>query len=550
MRSTTLRNRSGRPFLLLAALAFFILAAPFAAFAQFFPFYSEYESIRDESHKETWAPWPFYENTRTSTTLNVGVHPLFNYHNDTSTRNKDIDVLWPIFNYRYRPERVGSENYRRAFLFPIYYDRKETRFGREVSDRFLLPLWFEGSQGEGHRYKILFPFFWYAWNARVPLPLFPQREMTFGALFPLAGDFRGYFNRDRIAFFLWPLFVYSSDDKGDDYNEIFSFLWPIFGLYKGPEVSGFRIWPLFARVKKEDEFLRSYWLWPLGHYRKGRISKTNPEQEDVTLFIPFYADFNRPNIDFDMVFPFYGRLEVGDRVSQGYALAIYNVDINTRTGIREDRYLWFLIRRKTRLENFNPPSEEARQQGSVGGGVFPFYTRTHSPTRVNKSILWPFHTYRYSKYNEYTFTRSYIIPFMSTQLRVLNTGEEVWTRFYFPFFRQTKNLEDMKESNALHLFFYTSAAPMDRSYAPLWTFWEKEEDLETGAKTIRWFKNAWIYERKADGTKRKTMDLFFFDSESVQEPGEPKESHWRLLWGLIGRHQEPDLKTELFGLKF
>lgn len=523
---------------------------PASGYAQLFPFYDEDTIYTDEDYdgREVFAMYPFYEERYTSNTSLLAIHPLFSRERETDTQNLDFDILWPLFNYRYRPDRGGVKNYRRGFLFPIYYNRKETRFNSENSDIFLLPIWFQGDQGTRGRYRILFPIIWYAYNARLAVPLFPPREQTFAAIFPLVGDFRGYWNRDRIAFFLWPLLVYSSAGKGDDFNEVYSFLWPIFGLHKGPKVSGFRIWPLYATVKKEGEFRRSYWLWPLGHYRKGRISKDNPEQEDVTLFIPFYAKFRRPNISLDMVFPIYGRLEVNDRVSHGYALAIYNRETNTRTKIREDRYLWFLIRDKTYLPGYT--AEDADPNATVGGGFFPFYTRSKGPKRINKNIIWPLHTYRWSKYDEYTFERSYIIPFYSFKKRLFNNGEYAQSKFFFPFFRKSKTLSDQVSANYLHLFFYGKAAPMDRNWAPLWTFWEMKEDLNTGEKTIRWFKNAWKYEHRPDGSTRRQANLFLFDYESIQEPGKPKTGHTRFLFGLVGKHREPELKTEILGFKF
>lgn len=536
---------------LLTGLLFCLLAIlPLGAAAQVFPIYDAYQSFRDDKHRETHAMWPFYIHKKTSDTLNVAVHPFYSYYEETDTKQKDIDVLWPIYTYRYRPELGAAEDYERSYLFPLFYDRKEERFGRVVADRFILPIWFEGSQGTTGRYQILFPFYWYARNARLSVPLFPQRPVTFGAIFPIAGDIRGYFNRDRVAFFLWPLLVYSSEGQRGtaDFNEIFSFLWPVFGLYKGPKVSGFRVWPLFASVKKEDEFHRMYWLWPLGHYRKGRISRMNPEHEDVTLFIPFYARFRRPNIKLDMLFPFYGRLEVGDRISQGYALALYNVDINTRRKTREDRFFWFLIRKKTRLKDYSPESGDP--QATVGGGFFPFYTRTYSDTRVAKNIVWPFHTYRQTEYDQYTFTRSYIIPFYVFQRRDFDDGRYAYTKFVFPFFRSRKTLDGQQQSNALHLFFYTYAGPMDRSLAPLWTVWEKQEDVNTDAKSIRAAKNLWTYEKREDGAEKRTFNLLFIDYESVKKPGESEQGHTRLFWGLIGRHKSPELKTELLGKKF
>lgn len=516
------------------------------AFAQLYPFYDSDESYIHDGRRETWAPWPFYGERHTTNTLTRGFHPFYVTHREFDSGNRDVDMLWPIYSYRYRPERESSQDYESSYLFPLYYSRTETRFNSLNKDRYLLPFYYQGREEKGGNYFILFPFVWYAANARLAVPFFPARPVTFGALFPIAGDIRGYYNRDRIRFFLWPIMVHSSDGVGEDYHETYSLIWPITGLHKGPQVRGFRLWPLVSYVEKDDEFKRAYWLWPLGHYRKGRVSKTDDTQEDVTLFIPFYANFKRPNLSLNMVFPFYGRLEVGQRTTQGYALAIYNRDTNYRRGVQEDRYFWFLIRNKKAI-----PGVEPDPTATVGGGFFPFYTRTHSATRVNKNIIWPFHVYRHNDYRDYSFTRSYVIPFYSRQVRRMNNGDEAYAMYVFPFMRKTKTLRGKFESNALHLFPYTRAAPMDRTWAPLWTYWEKEHDLESDAVTVRVAKELSKYERRADGSTRRQLNLLLFRYNAERDPeGNIERGHTQFLFGLVGRHRDPELKTEILGFKF
>lgn len=513
---------------------------PARAFPQAFPFYDQ--STTQDEKEEKWILYPFYSEERTSNSLTIALHPVFSWYKETDTEKKDFDVLWPIFSYRYRPETQASTNYRSGYLFPLYYERSERRFGRDNFDRIILPIWFEGTQGDRGRYQILVPFYWYSRNARLTTPMFPPREQTFAALFPIAGDFRGYWNRDRIRFLLWPLFVHSSEGTGSDYNQIHSILWPFFGVYSGPKVSGFRIWPLFAYVEKEGESKRAYWLWPLGHYRKGRIGKTNDGQQDVVLFIPFYARFRQPNVKLDMVFPFYGKLEVGDRVSRGYVLALYNTDLNYRKGTREQRFLLFLFRRKTPLPGYDPASIDP--DVTLGGGVFPIYMRTHNANRIIKSILWPLHQYRYNRYNEFTYTRSYILPVYSRRTREFNNGDTVESRFVFPFFRYRKSTRDNVESNALHLFYYSDVENIDRLYAPLWSWWEKRENLRSGEKTLRWFRNAWIYERTATGEERKRANLLLYNFKSETAADGTKTRQIKLFFGLIRHswqeHRAPD----------
>ncbi|MCC6546908.1 hypothetical protein IT570_07040 [Candidatus Sumerlaeota bacterium] len=519
-----------RAFALLFAMAMLLL--PQIGSAQAFPFYHhDHESELDPELKEKWVLYPFYREVETSDTLTIALHPLFSWYRESDTEKKDFDILWPIFSYRFRAQTQAAKNSRTAYLFPLFFQRHEERYGRNIYGRMILPLWYEGRQGPRNHYRILFPFFWYGYNARLVLPFFPPREQTFIALFPLAGDFRGYWNRDRIRFLLWPIFVQSSEGTGADYNQVNSFIWPIFGIYSGPRVKGFRVWPLFSWVEKDGEFQRYSFLWPLGHYRKGRISKTNEGQQNIFMFLPFYAKFRQPKVSLDLVFPFYGKLRVGDRTSTGYALALYNTDVNTRLGIKEQRYLLFIVRKKTRLPGFDPAN--IPKDVTVGGGVFPFYTRVHNDLKVRKSILWPLHQYRYNVYNEFTFKRSYVVPFYSNRLRVYDDGTSVQSKFLFPFFRFKKTTDDEKRTAALHLFFYSDVQNIDRLYAPLWSWWEKTENLKTGEKSLRWFRELWIYERREDGATRKRVNAFLYRYDKTTHADGSHDGTWSVGFGLI-----------------
>lgn len=533
-----------------AAIFLFAAVLVSTAQAQVFPFYDKDTAYPSEQTEEMWAPWPLYEHTDKTTSTLRALHPLYSVYREEDTGNKKVDVLWPIYAYRYKPEFPNVKDYKSSYVFPLYWSKRGTREDGEHHNRMLLPFWYSGKQGEKGYYWVLFPILWHAEDACMAVPFFPPRKQNFAAVFPIVGQFYDYWARDRIAFFLWPLFVYSSQGQGDQFNEIYSLVWPITGYYKGPKTKGFRLWPLYSQVKQEGQFSRTYWLWPLGHRRVGRISRTNPEQEDVTLFIPFFAKFRRPGLSLDMIFPFYGHLQVGDRESWGYALAIYNKEINKRRGSKEKRFLWFLIRSKTALEGFEP--DEVNPAVTYGGGFFPFYVRNYNDRRVAKSIVWPFHVYRKNEYSDETFTRSYVIPFFGSWKKEYHedVARNKGGTFLFPFYRSWTNLEGNSYKNALHLFFYSKSSPEDRNWAPLWTFWETTSSTDSDEKSIRWFKNFWKFERSADGSTRKRVNFLIYEMESKKDSEGEKTGSTRLLFGLLGRHRTPELKSEVLWMKF
>lgn len=509
-----------------------------------FPFYNSGTSL-DGQTTETRVLWPFVSSIETSTTLTHGLHPLFSTYREKDTGRRGWDLLWPFVTWRSKP-RTWTGTDREIFtILPIYYASSGNVDGVETRARALLPFYFSGSQGKRGRYFVLFPFIWFAQDALLPVPLFPRRPQTFAALWPLLGDFRGYWNRDRISFALWPLYVRSEDGKGDDYNTMTSIVWPIFGWRGGPKTSGFRLWPLVNYVKKDGEFTRASYLWPLGLYREGVSGKDTTTTESVRFFFPFYADIANEQFHFQMLFPFYGKMDQKGRKTRGYALAIYNEDDNLRRGIREHRILWFLIRWTTRIQPLPEAEAATVEDAPVGGGVFPFYTERMSPTMKRQSIFWPFIQKRWDKEPEYEYDRLYIVPFYSDQQRRYNDGTRTSSTFIFPLFRLRKHADGRESFNSLHFWWYDNAEPVDRNYSPIWTFYESRKDARTGAERKRVCKFLYDYERTASGEERTRWDALLVQggTHKPADPAGPTREKFSILWGLYGTEEENEQVT-------
>lgn len=537
--------------LCLAVTLLLLLLPPGEGRAIAFPLYDRVTSHADEPTTDTWVLYPFFSIRETTSTTTTALHPLWDWHVDHETGRRELDVLYPLYTWRHHPSRGQARDHDRTLLFPLYFQKREDINGREHFSRILVPIWFQGHQGEAGEYRILFPFFWYAYNARLAVPLFPGRPQTFAALWPIMGDFRGYYNRDRIFFFLWPLFVHSSAGTGADFVETNSLLWPFLARHDGPRVSGFRIWPLLSWVDKQEEFTRAYFLWPLGHYRSGRISSRDAGEEHVSMFLPFYARIRRPNMEFDLVFPFRGRLEVGKREVDGYLLALHNRDRNHRTNIEEERILWFVYRHRTVMDDVAP--DDVTPATTLGGGLFPLYVNVTGETRGREHVLWPIYTKRWSRHADHDFLRTYLFPLFSSQKWEYTDGRERHRRFYFPFFRQTRTIGGEERANSLHLWFHSELDPVDRLYAPLWEFWRHYENEETGEEWTRWFQNAYRHERKSDGTERRRANLLLFQRETLRnEDGSLAKGSTQLLGGLLGLHrsEEQGRELELLWMKF
>jgi len=526
------------------------------AFAQFFPLADRDTVAADGETTETWVLYPFFQTRETTSTLVTGLAPLFSKIQKKTNSDRDTYILYPFILSRRREQTLNSTDYRRLYVVPLFFTRTEKQRNRKLYNTILIPFWYEGKQEKRGAYKILFPFFWYAENAKLAVPLFPPREQTFAALWPIIGDFRGYWNRDRIFFFLWPIYVHSSKGDGLDRNSTTSLIWPILGLHHGPRVHGLRIFPLFSYATKKDAegekgFHRSYWLWPLGHRRTGRISDSNAGKQDVTFFFPFYGKFRQPNIKLDFILPFYGKLHVGQRVSRGYFFALYNNEFNYRNGYREDRFLLFIFRKRQPLKGYEQTFGD--KDPRTGSAFLPFYSRFKNKTSTRQVILWPFFTYRYNQYTDYEHIRKFFVPFFVSLTKKYSDGRVRNDRFIFPFYRQRTSVDGERRTNYIHAFYYMSSDAIEYSYSPLWTWQETQQNLRTGEKTIRWFKNAVRWERRADGSLRQAINLFLISHKRERAASGELES-WdsRVLGGLVGREKREDgsFRTRLLWIPF
>jgi len=544
---------------------------PNSATGQVFPFITgdaapleqadnEYLSTLEwrEGSTEGWFPFPFVHWQRAEDYRFTALHPLF-----SSTQNDNIgvyktDIAWPLIRWHHRQAPVTRDRTTlRAFF--IWFSGFGERDGVRFNDQFLAPFYWRGGQETGEKYFILFPFVWYADEARVLFPLFPSRPQRIAALWPIAGYFDGFWNRDSIKFVLWPLFVQSTKHQPEHPDRVVttSFPWPFIAVHTGPNVSGFRVWPLFSRVSRENEFTRAYWLWPLGQYRSEQPSARYPEGRDLAVFVPFYARWRDHRLDFRLYFPFYGDLEMRGRRSRGWLLGSYTENDRLRSGVREHRLLWFIFRWTSDIEVPEHFIDDVTGQSQLpprkGGGVFPFYIRYETPDTMSINYLWPFGR-RYIT-NEFTqegdlnfrFRRSYLFPFYAGQMKDHTNPDLFPDRryYYFPAMRRIQRPDGWQYQSAPHLWPYLELDFLDRNYAPLWTVWSKEENAATNEMKVRVLGNVWQNDRFENGAERKRLDLFLFRAERSRNAEGERGHSTRLLFGAVEHRREPGERQRL-----
>ncbi|HEY5621243.1 MAG TPA: hypothetical protein VIR77_01445 [Pontiella sp.] len=165
------------------------------------------------------------------------------YANQVDTNGAAFYAWRPFFS-----SSVDGERWRQDYLWPLYTRKgfKDEQYGRllffgfsndfsaqdERHRTWLLPVYFQGTSADGHRYL---------------------------ALFPLGGTIHEFLGRDSVRFVLFPLYVRSRINEVDTT----SVLWPILSHSTGDKVSRFRIWPLYGQSSLAGEFEKKFILWPI-----------------------------------------------------------------------------------------------------------------------------------------------------------------------------------------------------------------------------------------------------------------------------------------------
>ncbi len=179
-----------------------------------------------------------------------------------------------------------------------------------------------------------------------------EGDETFFGIFPFYGEMKNRFGRDRIGFFLWPIYGVS-EIKGKKKE---NFIWPFFSLYSGKE-TGYKVFPLYGVREIEGVKKSRFFLWPLIYLEKKDMDTEDPYYS--FYFLPFYLS---------------GRNESRSVESYCVLFPLYCYFKN-REGTKES-ILWPFITKSDGKE--------------VGISIFPFFKHLVTEEYEIEGILWPF----------------------------------------------------------------------------------------------------------------------------------------------------------------
>ena len=211
--------------------------------------------------------------------------PLFQYTSDPIERTKEIEGLGPFFLWKKDLHRkewgirplsywTGDDKeplWRLEFFYP--FGKYEVKEGDKKGYLALLSLFREETFDGKKKWDFqFFPFF---------IGETVKGEDYFG-LFPFFGTLLDRYGKDKIRFYLWPLYGESTSEGVRTTN----LLWPFFSFLEGEKKKGYRFWPFYGRREEFGISRSEFFLWPI--FLKQTKGLDTDDPVDDWMIFPFY----------------------------------------------------------------------------------------------------------------------------------------------------------------------------------------------------------------------------------------------------------------------
>jgi hypothetical protein len=449
--------------------------------------------------KETIAgpAWSDYRLTLEAGRRQELIGPLFSAQQTESQWQWDVP---PLFCYTRTPDSDWTEA---EAVYPLFAWR---RFGSEYRIQFFQLLSFSGGKtqaGPASRMFTLFPFYF---QRRSDDP-----SLNYTAVVPLYGHLQNRLFHDDIKFVLFPF--YSETRKKEVVTD--NYLYPIFHLRSGGNVTGWQFWPVLGTEQKRpalvtntlDEvetaggYNRFFAAWPFFLKDQSGIGTTN--QENRLVVMPFYSRLRSP---------------LRDENCYGWPFGYWRTDDRGKK-FRERDFLW-------------PFFELARGDKTVTR-FFPLYSRATGPGLENEFYFWPMYKRLRMKTPAVERERTRIAFFLYSDIREKNhqNGSLLHRVDFWPFFTYYRDMDQKERLQAMALLepFFPNNRSIARDYSQVWSFWRTEKDGRTGAASQSLFWNLYRHE-SSPGSKKYSLLFGLFQYQSSHEG-----ANWRVCCLPLGK---------------
>ncbi|HSA18001.1 MAG TPA: hypothetical protein P5327_06420 [Kiritimatiellia bacterium] len=395
----------------------------------------------------------------------AAVRPVFCRARDGRGERRFSEIAWPLATTR----RFLDERDTRVLL--AYYKRFNVE---ETAGRYrfmIIPLYFQGRDKLGQNYR---------------------------ALFPLAGRIHEFLGQDEMAFFLFPLWSYSSINSVRTDNV----LWPVYSRTKGKGISRFRVFPFYGYARHRARFEKGFVGWPF--YTWARYTYPDAQGRGYIVF-PLWGHFKMPDQEAWLFLPPLFRFSKGERMDYSYCP-------------------WpFFQRSRGQIERFY---------------LWPLWGRRTMPGLRSSFFLWPVFRSERSDRGAVVRRRFWALPFVYAQVDRRRAAGDVPARTVARHHRlwplcSYRQDETARRLRVLELWPLWDASPVERNWAPLWTLFSWTKIGQNADTEVLWG----LARDRVRGAERRHVSLFpLWEWRRNDRPGGGRE--WNVGKGLIGRRRD------------
>jgi hypothetical protein len=365
-------------------------------------------------------------------------------------------------------------------LWPLGVRRQ---FHEQSQSRFLIFFSFnhDTAESRSRRRLWLFPFYFSGRNA--------QGE-EYRAFFPIGGRIDEFLGRDSIRFVLFPLHSRSTLNELETSN----WIWPLISRTESPTIHRWRVFPLYGESETEGQFRKRFVLWPIW--------------TDATYETPGAAGSGF------ILFPLVGRIATENQRTFWLVPPLFRITRGAKANVTY--FPWPFIQRVT---------------GEVDKRYFwPLWGRRTVDGEVRHFVLWPI----FSKERHETAlsdSRSFVIfPVFRSRIVREREGDgaiqEDYTKLW-PLLGYRRE-GDSTRVRMPDLWPFREFAPVDRSWAPLWTLYASDAKGDDRESELLWG----LYRRSQRDGRLARCSLFPLYGWKRGGDG-PEDRSWSVLKGLL-----------------
>jgi hypothetical protein len=448
--------------LLLFIVIFFLPLSPAHGAGGFWPLFSYYAA---GEQKEVEVLGPFFLWREDGQGAEWGVRPFVYRTNDPSRALLRWEFLYPFGKYQLK------EGETKFYLVPFTIVRDEVTSTapekRERNYAIATAFWGRTDKGEGY-----------------------------GGFFPIAGQFKERFSRDKIVFYLWPLYS-RIEDEGEVTWRI---PWPVVSLFGG-KTRGLYVWPLWGHKERADEYSKGFILWPFYVYKDEDLDTDRPV--NTRLYLPFYAFVRTPGARTDFFIP---PLFLHQRVDTP-ALEKWELPWPFFTLVRGEE-VW-----------------ETQ--------VFPLYRLREEKQMKRFYVLWPVYKYEWdSMTTEEETVYRFLLVNKYRVVKALDTGKEALDANFWPVFDYRRGFAGEKSFYIFPLLPLHDEGMERNVYPLLWLYRYTRSAQGEILSDLLWG----LYRRRISAEFSSTQFAFFL---RIEKKGEENLS-LSFLEGLIRYQDTPE----------